>query len=136
MIKAYYITYELIVEGTIVNRDQVGPTLFEEEKETSIIEHKGETLESFLEFASEGHFYIPYYRTGKTLFKKQNYISFNDDWNPTITFKGCDKALNWKVITETRETDISLEQLFKIRDSEKVIQYLKERGLSVCPMVK
>lgn len=40
----------------------------------------------------------------------------------------------WKIITTSGEkTSISMEELMKC-DAELVIQYLKERGITTCPM--
>ena len=33
-----------------------------------------------------------------------------------------------------KQIDISLKDLFSIQDSNKVIEYLKQRGMTVCPM--
>lgn len=33
-----------------------------------------------------------------------------------------------------KQIDISLKDLFDIHDSDKVIEYMKQRGLAVCPM--
>ena len=40
---------------------------------------------------------------------------------------------SFKMITTLQETTMTMEELWK-QDSELVIQYLKERGITTCPM--
>lgn len=54
---------------------------------------------------------------------------------------GCDciflrvkKNSTLKRVIKYKEVDLSLDELFKIRDSKKVIEYMKQQGISVCPM--
>lgn len=39
-----------------------------------------------------------------------------------------------KKVVKYEEVDLSLDELFKIKDSKKVIEYMKQRGMTVCPM--
>lgn len=46
-----------------------------------------------------------------------------------------DNCKSWKFTITSKETSISMDQLMKY-DTEKVIQYLKERGITTCPILK
>lgn len=39
----------------------------------------------------------------------------------------------WKIVITSEETTVSMERLMQF-DTDKVIQYLKERGITTCPM--
>ena len=39
----------------------------------------------------------------------------------------------WKLVITSKETTVSMDRLMQF-DSEDVIQYLKERGITTCPM--
>lgn len=49
-----------------------------------------------------------------------------------ITPKNCKP---WKYVVSSHETTISMEELMRF-NTEDVIQYLKERGMTTCPMMK
>lgn len=64
-------------------------------------------------------------------FKKgKPFLQFNDALFARITPKNCKP---WKLVITSKETDISMRELMTF-DTEKVIQYLKERGITTCPM--
>ena len=56
---------------------------------------------------------------------------YNHGWfGRKITPKNCKP---WKLVISSQETTISMDRLMHF-DSELVIQYLKERGITTCPM--
>lgn len=64
-------------------------------------------------------------------FKKDKpFMQFNDALFARITQKNCKP---WKLVITSKETDISMRELMTF-DAEKVIDYLKERGITTCPM--
>lgn len=66
-------------------------------------------------------------------FKKgKRFIQHYDWWFKNITPKNCKP---WKFVITSEETTISMERLMQF-DTESVIQYLKERGMTACPILK
>lgn len=61
----------------------------------------------------------------------EQYLQFQDALFSRITAKNCKP---WKLIIRSEETDVSMKELMWF-DSQEVIQYLKERGITTCPMV-
>lgn len=39
-----------------------------------------------------------------------------------------------KLVIKYNEVDLSLNELFNLRDNKKVIEYMKQQGITVCPM--
>ena len=39
-----------------------------------------------------------------------------------------------KLVIEYKEVDLSLNELFRIKDGKRVIDYMKQQGMTVCPM--
>lgn len=75
--------------------------------------------------------YACFLRIGMWEFKKgKPFLQFNDALFARITPKNCKP---WKLVITSKETDISMRELMTF-DAEKVIQYLKERGITACPM--
>lgn len=79
-----------------------------------------------IEKALETDLPLPY---GYTTFHKYLYIR-NVDLKKIRVWKN--SVLKKKVYY--RAENVSLDELLKLHCSDKVIQYLKERGLTVCPM--
>ena len=70
---------------------------------------------------------------GTTLFRKRPYveIEYSWDWH--------DRYYNFDSLTIERHYepyDITLNELFKEYSADESIQYLKERGMAVCPILK
>ena len=65
----------------------------------------------------------------KTLFKKKLCLVEWDGKSVQVN----ENSILTKIISY-KQIDASLEELFKLRDSNKVIEYLKERGITICPM--
>jgi len=73
---------------------------------------------------------------GKTLFKKRRYVMFQD-WVRDISYKYIDNGepFSYYISVCYVEAPMTMNRLFEL-NSEKVIQYLKERGMNTCPMIK
>ena len=69
----------------------------------------------------------------KTLFRKRPYVRVEYDWEDVKYYYDFDS------ITIERHYelyDITLDELFKNYSAEQCIQYLKERGITTCPILK
>ena len=74
-------------------------------------------------------------RTGTTLFRHRPYIEVFIGWpdDPRRFYKGDFKEFTYlDVYTEWEEC--TLEWIMKHASAEQAIQYMKERGMTVCPM--
>ena len=69
-----------------------------------------------------------------TTFKKRPVIglSFGWEWSDTERYKTFE---NISVRTIYKEVQLTLMEIMKKFNSELVIQYLKERGLTTCPLI-
>lgn len=143
MLKAYISTYVFTVNGKEFNRKQSAPYL-EEEKPNKITTekilsgHDFESLYSCLEMAKKLNDSFIFGCHTKDPKKKKIYFDNGDNYTGIFgtTIKNNGRPVEWSVTEITKEIEVSMERLFQISNSEKVIQYLKERGLTVCPMTK
>lgn len=144
MLKVYLSTYVFTVNGKEFNREQSPPYL-EEEKPNKITTEEifsGYDFESLLtclevtELNKCDNFVFGCYKKDPN--KKKIYFDNGDNYTGFFgtTIKNNGRPVEWSVTEITKEIEVSMERLFQIGDSEKVIQYLKERGLTVCPMAK
>ena len=76
----------------------------------------------------------PTVKTGATLFRKRPYITVEETWCDTRRY------YNFDSITIERHyepwDDITLKDLFDDFSVDECIQYLKERGINTCPILK
>lgn len=93
-------------------------------------EHSGTDFDSLWDFAYKWSVILP---LNMWEFKKgKRFLELYNKTFSHITPKNCKP---WKFTITSAETTISMERLMKF-DTEDVIQYLKERGMTTCPMVK
>lgn len=73
---------------------------------------------------------------GVTFFRKRKYIkfSFADSFEPEYLYEGTKKKIQIK--EEYLPFSCSMESLAGLLNSEDFISYLKDRGISTCPMLK
>ena len=71
-------------------------------------------------------------RAGKTLFRKKPKISIDYDFDNTKRYTDFD-TISCKYTYE-EVTNISLYNIMRYFSSEQTVQYLKERGITTCPM--
>ena len=73
---------------------------------------------------------------GITFFRKRRYIkfSFADSFEPEYLYEGTKKKI--RVKEEYLPFSCSVESLAGLLYSEDFISYLKDRGISTCPMLK
>lgn len=75
----------------------------------------------------------PAIKTGKTFFRKRPYVRVEYDWEDMKYY------YNFDSITIERHYepyDITLNTLFKSYSADQCIQYLKERGMTTCQILK
>lgn len=145
MIKAYKrITTLVINEEAIHQSESTYPVLKDESEvteETILVE--GDSFDKFYEDAKGtlnkyiGNPAFGVWFVGKTLFKKRHYVLLRD-WVESVEYKYIDNGepLSYYISECYVETPISMNELFELKDSNKVIQYLKEHGMNTCPMIK
>ena len=75
---------------------------------------------------------IPYITTGTTLFRKRPYVKIEYSWC------SADEYYNFDHITLERRvepwTNATLKDIHDYSTADQFIQYLKERGITACPM--
>lgn len=127
MLKTYRKRVRYILDGKSIAfiGDDSGWIILDE---SQVVESKNEWcgLEEIEKMVIDKDYPI-FYR--KTLFKKKLCLI---EWGGNSV-----KVNENSVLTRTisyKQIDASLEELFKLSDSNKVIEYLKERGITVCPM--
>lgn len=72
-------------------------------------------------------------KTDTTFFRKRPYVEIEYAWDQV------DRYYNFDSITIERHYEpyeVSLDELFKDYSADECIQYLKERGMTVCPILK
>lgn len=75
----------------------------------------------------------PSVKTDTTLFRKRPYVEVEYAWDDV------DRYYNFDSITIERHYepyDITLDELFKEYSADECIQYLKDRGMTTCPILK
>lgn len=124
MLKPYNVTYkfyyddELYINGCYTD-------LLNEPREEEI---SGNDFDSLWDFTYNHPAMTPF---NMWEFKKDEKFLRHYDWVfKKITSKNCK---SWKASITSDEITISMERLMKF-NAELVIQYLKERGMTVCPM--
>ena len=124
--KPYLVTYKFYYDGEC-RRTRTNTILCESPGEDT--EYSGTDFEGLWDLTYEWEYLIPIdtYITKKN--KRHMYI-YGELKN--ITPKNCKP---WKFTITYQDTTISMERLMQF-DSEKVIQYLKERGITTCPILK
>lgn len=133
----------LVINGEAIHQSEsTYPVLKDESdvtKETIVVE--GDTFDKFYKDAKGtlnkfiGSLAFSVWYVSKTLFKKRRYVTLQD-WVHNVTYKFIDNGepFSYHISVCYVETSISMNELFKL-NSEKVIQYLKERGINTCPMM-
>ena len=68
------------------------------------------------------------------LFKKRFYLNGHYNMNGWACLYYLKPEDNIRIVTTYTECPVSLEQILKYHDSEKAIQWLKDRGITTCPL--
>ena len=121
----YRITYSFYYDDKLVR--QHGFTMLTDTPIHS--EDRGDSFEGLWDICNRyGSVSIPLYQYESKRGKR--YMKFYNAIFSRITPKNCK---SWKFTVYSREIPITIKELMKF-DTENVIQYLKERGITTCPM--
>lgn len=125
MLKPYNITYEFYYDGIRENTESHTFLLEESFNE----EISGTDFDTLWKLRNEGYWVIDWDRyerkKGRTFCRRDALFSHVHEWKNDIK--------PWKIVITSEETTVSMEHLMRF-DTDKVIQYLKERGITTCPM--
>ena len=126
MLKAYLITYTFYYDGELLCRKystQIRESSYEEE-------YSGTDFDGLWDLTYQWPTMTPF---NAWEFKKGKRFLQHYDWLfKKITSKNCKP---WKFTITSHETTISMKELMNY-GTDTVIQYLKDRGMAACPMVK
>ena len=75
----------------------------------------------------------PAITTHKTFFRKRPYVRIEYDWEDVKYYYDFDSIT---IERHYEPDDITLNELFKKYSADQCIQYLKERGITTCPILK
>lgn len=126
MLKPYLTTYKFYYNGELKSRCCY-TKLIEEPYNKEI---SGTDFEGLWDLMCKYAFTIP---INMWEFRKgHKFLRFNGAVFARITPKNCKP---YKLVITSEETTITMNELMKY-DTEKVIQYLKERGMNACPILK
>lgn len=125
MLKPYRITHKFYYDGKFETSDSY-TTLLEEPIDKEIA---GDDFDSLWKLKLEYPWLIPWARyerkKGRAFGRWDALFCHAREWKNDIK--------PWKIIVTSEETTVSMERLMKFK-TEDVIQYLKERGITTCPM--
>lgn len=128
MLKGYKVKTDISVnDGPKKRILRIGYGLTEEELPRVVT-----TTWSFQDFFDK-NIPTPAIKTDTTLFRNRPYVEVEYAWDDV------DRYYNFDSITIERNYepyDITLDELFKEYSADECIQYLKERGMTACPILK
>ena len=124
--KPYLITYKFYYDGRLI-RTRTCTQLCEPPGEDT--EYSGTDFEDLWDLTCKWDYLIPLERHENK--KGKRYLDLYDQFKG-ITPQNCKP---WKFVISSQETTISMNRLMQF-DTESVIQYLKERGMTACPILK
>ena len=126
MLKAYMVTSKFYYDGELLSEHcfkRLSETPYEEE-------YSGTDFDGLWDLSYNYSALTPF---NAWEFKKGKRFLQHYDWLfKKITSKNCKP---WKFTITSEETSVSMNELMKY-DTEKVIQYLKDRGMTYCPIMK
>ena len=126
MLKPYNVTYKFYYDGVLENTE-CHTFLLEEPLNEEIAGTDFDTLWKLR--CEKGYFVINWGRCerkkGRAFGRWDALFCHVHEWKNDIK--------PWKIVVASEETTISMARLMKF-DTDKVIQYLKERGITTCPM--
>lgn len=127
MLKIYKVTYKFYYDGVLENTEYA-TLLLGEPMET---EYSGTDFNSLWKLKLEHPWLVPWsryeYKKGRAFGRWNALFCHVHEWKNDVK--------PWKVVITSKETTISMEELMR-HNSDSVIQYLKERGISTCPIMK
>lgn len=122
----YLITYTFYYDGELLSK-RCFTKLCEEPREE---EYSGTDFEGLWDLTSQWSALIPF---NMWEFKKgKRFLQYYDWLFKKVTPKNCKR---WEFIITSQKTTITMNELMNY-DSETAIKYLKERGMTACPILK
>lgn len=125
MLKPYNVTYKFYYDGVCENTEYA--TLLLEEPLNKEI--SGTDFDGLWNLRCEGYYVINWARyerkKGRAFGRWDALFCHVHEWKNNIK--------PWKIVITSEETTVSMERLMQF-NTDKVIQYLKERGITTCPM--
>lgn len=124
--KAYLTTYKFYYDNKLIST-RCNTQLRESPYEDEI---SGTDFDALWDLTCKYSCVIPWNRYE---FKKGK--RFIQDWDWLFKHISPKNCKSWKLTITSEETSISMRELMHF-NSEDVIQYLKERGITACPILK
>lgn len=125
MLKPYNVTYKFYYDGVRENTE-CHTYLLEEPRNEEI---SGTDFDTLWNLRNEGYCVINWAqyerKKGRAFGRWDALFCHIHEWKNDIKL--------WKIVVTSEETTVSMERLMKFK-TEDVIQYLKERGITTCPM--
>ena len=125
MLKPYNVTYEFYYDG--VRENTKSHTLLLEEPLNGEI--PGTDFDTLWKLKNDGYWVINWCqyerKKGRAFGRWDAFFCHVHEWKNDIN--------PWSIVITGKETNISMERLMQF-NTDKVIQYLKERGITTCPM--
>ena len=126
MLKAYLVKFAFYYDGELLS-ERYSTHIREEPYEE---EYSGTDFDGLWDLCQERAALIPF---SAWEFKKDKKFLQHYGWVfKKVTPKNCKP---WKFIITSQETTVSMRDLMNY-GSETVIQYLKDRGMTACPILK
>lgn len=125
MLKPYNVTYKFYYDGALENTESHTMILPEPRNE----EVSGTDFDTLWNLRNSGYWVINWARyerkKGRAFGRWDALLCHVHEWKNDIK--------PWKIVVTSKEIAISMEELMR-HNSDSVIQYLKERGITTCPM--
>ena len=125
MIKPYRVIHTFYYDGKYENSDSFIALLEEPRKQ----EISGTDFDTLWNLKDTYPWLIPWYKyqrkKGRALGRWDALFCHVHEWKNDVK--------PWKIVITSKEIDITMEELMR-HNTEMVIQYLKERGITNCPM--
>ena len=125
MLKPYNVIYKFYYDGVRENAES-HTMLLEEPLNKEI---SGTDFDTLWKLKDEGYWVIDWAqcerKKGRAFGRWDALFCHVHEWKNDIK--------PWKIVITSEETTVSMERLMKFK-TEDVIQYLKERGITTCPM--
>jgi hypothetical protein len=137
MLKTYYLNYDVVINGKEISHNQIGPCILDsaEYPKKKDVVASGQSWISLAVAINnneyDSHFW-KCFEVKKTLLTHKYYIEY-EGWDTYRRFYESKNPIEWELTLEVVETELSLERLFSLPNGDKVIEYLKERGMAECP---
>ena len=125
MLKPYSVTYKFYYDGVRENTER-HTLLLEKPLEAEI---SGTDFDTLWQLRDDGYYVINWARyerkKGRAFGRWDALFCHVHEWKNDIK--------PWRIVVTSEETTVSMEKLMKF-PTDTVIQYLKERGITTCPM--